>query len=143
MPDTGEPDPAPPPPGWYEDPETPGRRRWWNGFEWADDSPAPTGGNPIGRHARNISIVGAGIWAVTVIIGTIGASSYDFNMQLWWVFPFLAVTALSTIAISFGAIGVGRAKLVGGRTPALIGLILGIVVLLSQYVPPIVVAFVV
>lgn len=164
---TGAPSPGSPPPGWYEDPQAPGLHRWWNGSEWTDARrsalPAPptfypihttgystqnpeadpchTGDSAIGRHARNISLVAAGIWAITVIILTAGASSYAFNMQLWWVFPFLAVTALSIIAIVFGSIGLNRPKSLGGRTPARIGLTIGIVVLLSQFVPPVVVAF--
>jgi hypothetical protein len=28
--------PTPPPPGWYDDPTTPGRQRWFDGTQWSD-----------------------------------------------------------------------------------------------------------
>lgn len=144
MTDRGATAPEPPPPGWYEDPQVPGDRRWWNGAEWTD-SHRPGRSSPWaiherrGRQARNISIVGACIWAVTVAIQALGASSYEFNMQPWWVLPFLAGTILSIVAIVFGSIGLNRPRSLGGRTPARIGLTIGIAVLVSQFALPIVV----
>jgi hypothetical protein len=49
-----------PPPGWYDDPERPGRPRWWDGQRWApaDASPAlpgPPVGAPVPAAAADLA----------------------------------------------------------------------------------------
>jgi hypothetical protein len=34
---------APPPAGWYTDPQTPGTMRWWDGTRWTDQTQQPSG----------------------------------------------------------------------------------------------------
>ncbi|MGP6176861.1 DUF2510 domain-containing protein [Microbacterium sp. A196] len=83
---------TPPPPGWYQDPETPGRERWWTGVAWGpqrDVTPnvapavasAPvylgepfTGAAPAPQKKRGWCVV-VGIVVVVVIVWAIVAGA--------------------------------------------------------------------
>lgn len=65
------------PPGWYADPTTPGRQRWWTGREWSNHS-APgvpnqtvivNGKKPV-NHAFHLimSLLTFGLWIPVWII---------------------------------------------------------------------------
>ena len=68
MTDTGH-----PPPGYYPDPEHPGRHRWWDGSHWATSAPplstqAPSpASSPAEPDERSRSIVIAGL-----VVGSLG-----------------------------------------------------------------------
>jgi hypothetical protein len=65
-------------PGWYDDPNVPGSKRWWDGTQWTDHvagtiaptaPPAPIGPYPPAR----IALAGvAGFCILLLIIGSIG-----------------------------------------------------------------------
>jgi hypothetical protein len=84
-PSQGTPEPALPPPGWYNDPKMADTRRYWNGSAWTDHI-AP-GGTPA-RHVRPEPerrtifgpVLGA-ILAAVVIIGGIAAFANEQQKQ--------------------------------------------------------------
>jgi hypothetical protein len=65
----------PPPPGWYADPGSPGRLRWWDGAAWSE--------------------------ATSPAVASPGVPSGDENAVLHWVVP----TGRSGLAIAAGYAG--------------------------------------
>lgn len=48
-----------PAPGWYDDPERPGNRRWWDGTAWTDHSEPIAGPGPAGTSGASGTPSGA------------------------------------------------------------------------------------
>jgi hypothetical protein len=124
-----------PPAGWYPDPETPGQNRWWDGAAWSPTQP-PKGlaevGNPIANRARFIGWwaigVGSVFWVLPMPLTLIPMVEVQTVAVLMSWVGFLPVLTLTVLAIVFGAIGLSRARALGGlgRRDARFGLWAGI-----------------
>jgi hypothetical protein len=124
-----------PPAGWYPDPETSGQNRWWDGAAWSPAQSAqgpPAVGNPIANRARIIGWwaigVGSVFWVLPVPLTLIPMAEVQTVAVLMSWAGFLPVLTLTVLAIVFGAIGLSRARALGGlgRHDARFGLWAGI-----------------
>ncbi|MGX5682402.1 DUF2510 domain-containing protein [Schumannella luteola] len=48
--------PAAPRPGWYADPEVPGRDRWWTGMSWSEHTAKTDRSNPAYARAMRAGV---------------------------------------------------------------------------------------
>lgn len=110
-------EPSSVPPGWYPDPNDGRIERWWNGTAWTEPTRALPPNVPAAAELRAAS----NGWATTSVV--LSALSLVVN-------PFLL---LSILGVIFGAVGLARSGSLGtGRTVAIVGLALGLVVLVGS-----------
>ena len=62
-------------PGWYPDPDQPGRERLWDGHAWTHHLRKASGGSP-GLSPRTIALaIGSGVLGLLLIVGLVAAGS--------------------------------------------------------------------
>jgi hypothetical protein len=128
--------------GWYPDPSGAVGERWWDGQVWSEHRrpyPAPPIAGPPAtvqprRNAaafqgRTLGIVAVALAVSAVIFIVVGAKIFALSWMVATGLIFLALpaTIVGIIAIVFSAIGLARAVQPRDRTPASVGLVLGII----------------
>jgi uncharacterized protein len=63
---------APPPPGWYPDPQKPGGQRWWDGTAWTANVSEPAAATPATAAPGEVSSESRN-WAVIAHLSAIAA----------------------------------------------------------------------
>ncbi len=73
------------PPGWYVDPDTPGRKRWWNGTDWDDGSDdnianarTTNRASMRGPHRLSHGVILGLVWGITLTLLIGGALVYSY-----------------------------------------------------------------
>ncbi|PPF79791.1 hypothetical protein C5B96_12180 [Subtercola sp. Z020] len=111
-----------PPPGWYPDPTVPGNTRWWDGTRWTHHMPVPPA-------QRATPAAPNGFATAALVLGICGfvLMGIPFGIGL------LLGGIPDVLAVVFGIVALTRAPLLGGvgRAPAIVGIVLGGVSLLS------------
>jgi hypothetical protein len=125
----------PPKRGWYDDPTTPGRDRWWSGFEWTEHTartPRPSMFGPgyerfmrarpnrlalIGQWCAGAALVLLLGFIVALVVGVLTAADPSLLRALSIVL--ISQWFLAVAAIVLGAFGIRRARRWGGLPAAI------------------------
>ncbi|NQX26313.1 DUF2510 domain-containing protein [Microbacteriaceae bacterium VKM Ac-2854] len=123
-------------PGWYPDPTSPGRERWWSGTTWSKRSVKTPSGSTLNarflRALRGASNTPAGVsiesgrWAIIFFLLITFARLLPSDTRDVAVLALLfAGTAATVCALIFGVAGLLQPRSSGGRPAAIIGTTIG------------------
>ena len=122
-------------PGWYPDPDSEGRERYWDGTQWKQDAPAPAQGSaavPAPRQPAVVVVQGPrnGLGPTALVLGIVGV--------LFGLFPetFFVAGALGVTGFVLGRTGHRRCMLgnaTNGRVAMLGSVISGAAVVLACF----------
>jgi hypothetical protein len=150
---------APPKAAWYLDPGAPGRDRWWSGTAWTKyTARTPTGSmawfgldypramragaNRVLITARILNIVGAvGFFVLLVAVPGIVASSPPPGVRWAFLIVLILIATSPLAAAVLGAIGLSRARRLGGFGLSIWALVVGPLIFLFYLVPLLIVVF--
>ena len=137
----------PPKRGWYDDPTTPGRDRWWSGYEWTEHtarSPRPSMFGPgyerAGR-ARPNRPAAIGQWLPLGAMGLFVVVSFG-SFALPEAFPRGVLASLvvlqcllGLVAVVLGITGLSRTRRWGGLQASISTIVGGSIALIIVIVP--------
>ena len=128
-PSAGTPAPAPlPPAGWYPDPESPGKQRWWSGIGWAAPSD-PYGPRPP-RPKNSAATAGFVLALIGVFVGLAGVIPL-----IGLIFGIIGLQRSATIIDADGR-PVGRAFSTTAIVLGVIGIAYGILIIADPAARP-------
>lgn len=127
-----------PPRGWYPDPHTPGRDRWWTGSEWStatartprslfgtnyarSNRPGP---DPAARIANASSIAAIVIALVLAVVAALPGAG------VWTTVVVVLLVVSAVVGLVSGIVGLVRSPVHGGRSVSLTAVVVSSIVLL-------------
>ena len=135
-------------PGWYDDPNAPGTKRWWDGSQWTDHVARPTMPAPAEKGpyppARFVLAAVGGLCAVLLIVGSVGTwvsvqTTGTFHLAAsrggldrdGAITLVLAILALVLIAVWAGRLGPPAARIPLAAVAAFLAVI-GVIVAIAD-----------